>query len=458
MHQPGDIIKERYRILNILGQGGIATTYAAEDLDIGQNVAIKILSLRELTDWKALELFEREGKVLSQLNHPAIPKYLDYFQLDTNENRSFCIVQEIAPGQSLQELVESGWNPSELELRELAQQILEILGYLHQLNPPVVHRDIKPQNIIRDSSGKVFLVDFGAVQDTYCHTLSRGGTMVGTYGYMPPEQFRGQAKPATDLYGLGATLLFLLSHQSPADFPEKNLKIDFRPYVTIYPELADWLEGLLEPLIEDRFKSASEALAVLQSHREIIAGRSVSNPQPAKSRVSLQKRPNKLLITIPSDFSEDLGSLLLLSLAAFFLIMLFPSGQGFLKSEMGIFFIISLLIWMLGMGCFGPQFVDCFVSTKLDFQGKSFKISWNFWGLSRKIEGNIQDIFRVQIHKKKVRNYNTKAKNKYRFVISCVLQVGVKSYRFGYKLTQAEKEWLVTEIASFLGKPKISDS
>ncbi|MBO0351167.1 serine/threonine protein kinase [Phormidium pseudopriestleyi FRX01] len=455
MHQPGQVIKARYRILNKLGQGGIATTYAAEDLDIGQDVAIKTLSLHELTDWKALELFEREGKVLSQLNHPAIPKYLDYFQLDTNEDRYFYIVQEIAPGQSLQELVESGWHPTELDVREIAEQLLEILGYLHQLNPPVVHRDIKPQNIICESTGKVFLVDFGAVQDTYCHTLSRGGTMVGTYGYMPPEQFRGQAEPATDLYGLGATLLFLLSHKDPADFPGKKLKIDFRPYVKISPELADWLEGLLEPLIEDRFKSAPEALAVLHSHREIIAGRSVSNPQPAKSNVILQKRNDKLSIKISSNPSKALTSLMLLSLAVFLLTRFFPVS---LHSEVGVFLLVFLLIFILNSGFFGPKFVDCFVFTQLDFQGNQFKISWSFLGLSRKIEGNIQDIFRVEVNKKKVPIHNKKSKKKYRLLISCVLQVGVKSYHFGYNLTQAEKEWLVTEMANFLGKPKVIDA
>ncbi len=177
MHQPGDIIRERYQILNLLGEGGIASTYAAEDLEIGQQVAIKILSLRQLKDWKALELFEREGKVLAQLDHPGIPNYLDYFQLDIEGDRRFYIVQEIAPGQSLQDWVESGWRPTELEVREIAKQILEILAYLHQLTPPVVHRDIKPQNIIRQSNNQVFLVDFGAVQDTYRHTVTNGSTM-----------------------------------------------------------------------------------------------------------------------------------------------------------------------------------------------------------------------------------------------------------------------------------------
>ncbi len=455
MHQPGEVIKERYRILNTLGQGGIATTYAAEDLNIGQEVAIKTLSLHELTDWKALELFEREGKVLSQLNHPAIPKYLDYFQLDTDDDCYFYIVQEIAPGESLQELVEGGWHPSEFEVREMAEQLLEILEYLHELNPPVVHRDIKPQNIIRQSNGKVFLVDFGAVQDTYCHTLSRGGTMVGTYGYMPPEQFRGQAQPATDLYALGATLLFLLSHKDPADFPEKKLHIDFRSDLAISPELADWLEGLLEPIIEDRYKSAREALEVLHSHREIIAGRSLSNPQPANSSVILQKSHKKLSITIPSNPSKSLTSLLFLFLAIFLWTRIFPVS---LHSEAGVFFLVFLLIWILESGFLGSKFVDCFVATQLDFHGNQFQIFWSFLGLRRKIEGNIQDVFRVEVHKKKVRIHKKKSRKKYRFIISCVLQVGVKSYHFGYKLTQLEKEWLVTEIANFLGKPKVIDA
>jgi ankyrin repeat protein len=123
----------------------------------------------------------------------------------------------------------------------------------------------------------VFLVDFGAVQDTYYNTFMRGSTVVGTYGYMAPEQFRGQAVPTTDLYGLGATLLFLLTHCSPADLPTDRLKIDFRSHVQISQEFADWLEKMLEPDVEDRFGSAKEALAVLRGKRIVTtrAGSSV---------------------------------------------------------------------------------------------------------------------------------------------------------------------------------------
>ena len=289
LHAPGEIIAQRYSIVGTLGQGGSGITYQAEDSQTRQQVAIKALSLHRMTDWKMIELFEREARILAHLNHPRIPKYLDYFQVDTPQDRLFYLVQQLAPGQSLGTLVQNSWRASEEEVRRIATQILEILVYLHKFKTPVIHRDIKPQNIIlhnfsgqrQEKRGQVFLVDFGAVQDTYHSTLMRGSTMVGTYGYMAPEQFRGQAVPATDLYGLGATLLFLLTHRSPADLPTDRLKIDFRSRVQISEEFADWLEKMLEPDVEDRFASAKEALAVLQGKQKISSPSHSSTPWQA---------------------------------------------------------------------------------------------------------------------------------------------------------------------------------
>lgn len=205
--------QQRYRITSILGEGNSGITYAAEDMtQPGITLALKVLSFQETSDWKMLELFEREAKVLAQLQHPAIPRYFDSFHIDTENDRQFYIVQELAKGKSLAAWVESGWHADEATVKKIAEEILEILVYLQQLEPPVIHRDIKPQNIIRDDNGSIFLVDFGAVRDTYYTTMMRGSTVVGTFGYMAPEQFRGQAEPATDLYGLAATLLFLLTH------------------------------------------------------------------------------------------------------------------------------------------------------------------------------------------------------------------------------------------------------
>jgi serine/threonine protein kinase len=263
MHQAGDIILQKYQIGDVLGQGGVGITYAAKDLNTGENVAIKALSLHHITDWKILQLFEREAKTLAQLNHPAIPRYIDYFEIDTPENRAYYIVQQQAPGKSFADLVATGWRTSEREVRKIAAQVLDILIYLHNLTPPIFHRDIKPQNLIYDKQ-QVYLVDFGAVTNTYQNTVARGSTVVGTYGYMAPEQFRGQTVAATDLYGLGATLLFLLSHRSPAELPQERLKISFRACVQVSEHFAAWLEKILEPDIEQRFSSAKIALVALK--------------------------------------------------------------------------------------------------------------------------------------------------------------------------------------------------
>ncbi|MEM6401556.1 MAG: serine/threonine-protein kinase, partial [Cyanobacteria bacterium P01_D01_bin.116] len=160
LHQPNNIIAQKYQIINTLGEGGSGITYLAQDLQNNKTVALKALSLHRINDWKAMELFEREAKILAQLNHPAIPDYLEYFDAETNGEKHFYIAQQLAPGKSLAKLVEEKWRTNEQQIKDIAEQILKILIYLHSLETPVTHRDIKPQNIIRDENGKVFLVDF----------------------------------------------------------------------------------------------------------------------------------------------------------------------------------------------------------------------------------------------------------------------------------------------------------
>lgn len=265
-HKAGEILNQKYKIIEVIGEGGTGITYSAIALDSEQLVAVKHLSLQGLDNWKQIELFEREAKILATLNHPAIPRYLDYFCTDSDSSKDFYIVQQLASGKSLFELVKDGWRTTEAEIKSSAEQILEILVYLHGLVPAVIHRDIKPQNLIRSDEGKIFLVDFGAVQNTYYTNLKQGSTVVGTYGFMAPEQFRGQAVVATDLYNLGATIVYLLTHCPPAELPHKHLKINFRDRVKISHQFATWLDKLIEPNIEERFDSASSALTELRSH------------------------------------------------------------------------------------------------------------------------------------------------------------------------------------------------
>ena len=127
IHQIGEIIQSRYRIASILGQGGIGITYAALDSQTGDRVALKALSFRRMNDWKVLELFEREAKVLSQLDHPAIPRYLDYFQIDTDRDRDFYIVQQLVEGKSLAQAIADGWHGSEEDIKQIAEQVLNVL-------------------------------------------------------------------------------------------------------------------------------------------------------------------------------------------------------------------------------------------------------------------------------------------------------------------------------------------
>jgi serine/threonine protein kinase len=254
-----------YEILGILGEGGSGVTYRAIDPQTQQHVALKALSLHQMNGWKAIELFEREAKVLSTLDRTGIPKYLDYFTTDIDGDRYFYIVQELAPGKTLLEWMRSGWRVTEAELKPIIIQILEILIYLHRHYPPIVHRDLKPSNILKTEDGKIYLVDFGAVQQTYHDTFMRGSTVVGTYGYMAPEQFRGQAVPATDLYGLGATILHLLTHRSPAEIPQDGLRLNFRDRLQVSNSFADWLERMLEPDVGSRFSSSTKALEVFKN-------------------------------------------------------------------------------------------------------------------------------------------------------------------------------------------------
>lgn len=300
LHQVGEVINQKYRILNILGEGGIGITYLAQNLETNENLALKVLSLRRMTDWKKLELFERESQIIAQLNHPAIPRYIDYFQLETDNDNSFYIAQQLAPGKSLAELIQNGWNPDESQIKDIAIQILDILIYLHSFSPLVIHRDIKPQNIIIDENGKVFLVDFGAVTDTYHNTVTGGSTVVGTFGYMAPEQFRGKAFPSTDLYGLGTTLLYLLTKESPSDLPQKHLKIDFRSQIKVSRNFADWLDTIIKPIAEERFPNAGIALAVLQGKKSFDKYLLQKALKPKDTPIKFSKNQEKLQIDIPA--------------------------------------------------------------------------------------------------------------------------------------------------------------
>jgi serine/threonine protein kinase len=184
------ILKERYQLKEKLGRTATGhQTWLAKNLYTDERVILKLLAFSPQMQWEELKLFEREAKVLEALNHPRIPSYKDYFDLEKNPHSNlawFVLVQKSIAGNSLQDLLEKKKTFSEKEARAIATEVLKILIYLHELSPPVLHRDIKPSNLILGEDKKIYLVDFGAVQAQAAVT-GITFTVVGTSGYAPLE-------------------------------------------------------------------------------------------------------------------------------------------------------------------------------------------------------------------------------------------------------------------------------
>ncbi|MEG4286663.1 serine/threonine-protein kinase [Microcoleus sp. A006_D1] len=268
-----EILADRYQCDRRLGKQAGRQTLLARDLKTQQQVVVKLLSFSSDFNWEDLKLFQREVETLKSLSHPAIPQYLDSFEIDTPSRKGFALVQTYIEAKSLQEYLSDGRTFSENEVKQLARALLDILAYLHQRQPPVIHRDIKPSNILLknrsgNSVGEVYLVDFGAVQ-TLATQQGKTVTVVGTYGYMPPEQFGGRAVPASDLYSLGATLIALITKQHPADLPQQDLQIEFEQFTQLSPGFTSWLKWMTHPSLERRPTSAKIAKEVLEKPQQI---------------------------------------------------------------------------------------------------------------------------------------------------------------------------------------------
>ena len=281
-HREQEVLRERFEILGLLGRGGQAVTYLGHDRRSDEQVAIKELSLGGVSDWKAVELFEREAKILESLDHLQIPTYVDAFHEESDGGIRFFLVQQFVDGTNLEAQLDAGAIWDEERARRLLGEMAEILAYLHSHSPPVIHRDIKPSNLIEGKDGRLYLIDFGAVQLVAPHTAG-GSTVVGTTGYMPLEQFMGRAQPATDLYALGATVVHLLTRTHPADLKVARGRLQWSERANVSAELASVLDDLLEPMVEDRLDSATAL-------REALGGASsamVVAPAPGASALQV---------------------------------------------------------------------------------------------------------------------------------------------------------------------------
>lgn len=233
----------RYAVIRVLGEGAQAATLEAVDKKDGRLVAIKRFRVRGAKSWKEVELAEREARVLASIEHPLMPRYVEHFE----EGGELFLVTEKIEGENLLSIRKRGARTTEAEVVRFLRDAASALDYLHGLNPPVVHRDIKPSNVMRRPDGSYALIDFGSVRDRM--KPEGGSTVVGTFGYMAPEQFQGRAMPVSDVYAAGATALSMLTGLEPEDLPHKGLAIDVKASVGagVSPALVSALSAMLEP-------------------------------------------------------------------------------------------------------------------------------------------------------------------------------------------------------------------
>lgn len=259
---PGSLLQGRFEIGELLGSGTHSRVYAATQRQ--KPVIIKELLLEDVENWKNIELFEREIEIMRRLKHPRIPRFIDAFQIQEGRALSWYLVTEALDAQPLDQALAQGWRPGDDLVWQIAEQLLEILLYLHEQEPVLVHRDIKPSNILKSVDHQIYVIDFGAVQNRLWATGGGGSTIIGTFGYMAPETFGGQATAASDLYSLGATLVNILSGKHPIEIPLEASGLNFAPFVRCSEFHLCWLQKLVCVNPQERFQSAQEALSLLR--------------------------------------------------------------------------------------------------------------------------------------------------------------------------------------------------
>lgn len=268
---PGTVLANRYSIQEVIGVGGMGSVYRARDLHF-PNV-MKLVAVKEMINTapdpqvrkSIIQNFEREAHILATLSHPAITKIFDYFTFD---ERSYLVLEYIR-GKDLELILQDyqAFIP-EQQIINWSIEICDVLQYLHSHKPePIIFRDVKPSNIMINQQNHVVLIDFGIAK---LFKTGQKGTMIGTEGYSPPEQYRGEASPAADIYALGATLHHVLTRCDPRSEPP--FTFSERPISKINSSVSAGFEKVIYTALQynpqDRYPTAlamKEALIFLQS-------------------------------------------------------------------------------------------------------------------------------------------------------------------------------------------------
>ena len=259
--EKGEIVLQgRYTVLSQVGGGAMGAVYRVYDARLDKILALKELALISHNDEEkqiVRDRFREEARILSNLNHPHLPRVIDFF---SEEDRHY-LVMDYIEGENFKEILKREGDPglAEKTVKEIACVILRIFECLHEQKPPVLYRDLKPAHIMRrKSDGSVFLVDFG-IAKILCYPVDVMGTAIGTEGYSPPEQYKGQGEPRSDLYTLGATMHHLLSGIAP------SVPFHFEPVEGISHDMQNVLFRALARHPDSRFSSAFEMRHALEA-------------------------------------------------------------------------------------------------------------------------------------------------------------------------------------------------
>lgn len=485
-------LASRYEIQQQLAKKAGRRTLLARDLETQELVVVKLLSFGSDFEWDDLKLFEREAKTLQALSHLCIPRYLDFFELDTANGKGFALVQSYVAGKSLEEYLKAGHTFSEQEVKELAVSLLEILIYLHGRQPAVIHRDIKPSNILLgdrvagcgldSNTSSVYLVDFGSVQTL---AAKEGGTMtvVGTYGYMPPEQFGDRTVPASDLYSLGATLITLVTGTHPADLPQKDGRIQFEHLVGLSHSLTSWIGWMTQPSLDRRLNSAHAALQSLKQEQSFdvsLLNRSTwdrngnnwiekqqTNPalvavnKPTGSKVSLKKDTDALEILIPPT-GFDLGILFLSCFAiawnaGVLSLTLAALSVPFFSFKL-LFALFTLPLWGAGIGSVVIILFALFGRVRLRLTGQQISLTYELFGFkyNRPRPAPRKYLSKLEHNKKYYTRGYDGGIEELPLPPELNIWVGTRKYELSGgngRLSEPELDWLAHELSEWLGMP-----
>ena len=376
-------LNQRYESLQAIGEPFGYQQILANDTRQDRSVVIKSIKIEESTPAGDIACFEKEIRLLKALNHPTIPRCLESFRLDTAEGEGLVLVQSHLGGQTLAQQMAAGKQYSEIEIRAIAKQLLRGLVYLH--GKELVHRDIKPSNVtVTDGAlGKAAGKAAGVAQASWLNLgtvqhiqAQQPDALVGTYGYMPIEQVRSQATFASDLYSLGATLIYLVTGSHLGELPYNGLPVRFTCATSrLSPDFQQWINWLIEPQVRDRPTSAKQALSALNrlplamlkqrlwqpSKAQVMPVPITTNGrrhyQPFFTQIQYQQGPHSLKLTIrpkgpQSKACQAAGPPLLVGAAmlasALYLINLIHFSLAMLSSAAGL---AALTAAVLGAVC-----------------------------------------------------------------------------------------------------------